>query len=152
MSCPEDIVIITWNLVQNHRSKQFLWIYYIRTHSATILEVNITNNGICNKLFKNCLFVVLKIKMFLSKFAPRRKWLSAMSYFSNLISFCKSEYEKLPFCKQCKMQSGCQKGDGNDCYNCLNYIHKKPQQQTIIHAKKLFSIIYLNMAINLPQK
>lgn len=60
-----------------------------------------------------------------------------MSYFSNLISFCKSEYEKLPFCKQCKMQSGCQKGDGNDCYNCLNYIHKKTTTTDHYSCKKI---------------
>ena len=48
-----------------------------------------------------------------------------MSHFSELINFCKSEYERLPFCEQCQMASGCHKGCGGDCYNCLNYIHKK---------------------------
>lgn len=48
-----------------------------------------------------------------------------MSHFSELIKFCKSEYESLPFCEQCQMASGCHRGCGGDCYNCLNYIHKK---------------------------
>lgn len=48
-----------------------------------------------------------------------------MSHFSELINFCKTEYERLPFCQQCQMMSGCHRGCGEDCYNCLNYIHKK---------------------------
>lgn len=48
-----------------------------------------------------------------------------MSHLSELINFCKSEYERLPFCEQCPMVSGCHKGCGVDCYYCMNYIHKK---------------------------
>ena len=48
-----------------------------------------------------------------------------MSHFSELINFCNTEYERLPFCGECKMASGCHKGCGGDCYLCLNHIHQR---------------------------
>lgn len=47
-----------------------------------------------------------------------------MSHFSELINFCVAEYNKLPFCDNCKMPCGCKRGGRDDCYNCLNHIHR----------------------------
>lgn len=47
-----------------------------------------------------------------------------MAHFSELINFCLAEYNKLPFCDNCKMPCGCKRSGRDDCYNCLNHIHR----------------------------
>lgn len=60
-----------------------------------------------------------------------------MSHFSELIIFCKTEYERTPFCEDCKMVSGCHIDCGKDCYNCLKYIHKKTTTIEHYSCKKI---------------